>query len=97
MPDGGGNETKPTTVIIGPAAVAGVVLAVRAIHRRSYSSAVWARPSDCSESRLDAALTAGCYGEQHSAVATRMWRLPSAETPTPSIRALGSPSAGVPE
>jgi hypothetical protein len=37
-----GSETKPAAVMIGPAALAGVVLAVRAIHRRSYPSALCA-------------------------------------------------------
>jgi hypothetical protein len=42
MPDQNGSESKQTTVMIGPAALAGVVLAVRAIRRRSFASAVWA-------------------------------------------------------
>jgi hypothetical protein len=39
MPERDGSET---VVVIGPAAFAGVVLAVRAIRRRSFTSAVWA-------------------------------------------------------
>ena len=42
MPGQDGSETKPTPVMIGPAALAGVVFAVRAIHRRSYPSALCA-------------------------------------------------------
>ena len=41
MPDEDGNETKPA-VMIGLVALAGFVLAVRAIRRRSYTSAVCA-------------------------------------------------------
>jgi hypothetical protein len=37
-----GSETKPTAVMIGPVALAGVVLAVRAIRRRSYPAALGA-------------------------------------------------------
>jgi hypothetical protein len=42
MPEQDGSATKPTAVMIGPVALAGVVLAVRAIRRRSYRSAVLA-------------------------------------------------------
>jgi hypothetical protein len=42
MPGRDGSEENPTTVMIGPAALAGVVLAVRAIRRRSFASAVCA-------------------------------------------------------
>jgi hypothetical protein len=37
-----GSEAKPTAVMIGPMALAGAVLAVRAMRRRSYTSAMWA-------------------------------------------------------
>jgi MYXO-CTERM domain-containing protein len=35
-----GSEAKPTAVMVGPLALAGVVLAVRAIRRRSHASAI---------------------------------------------------------
>jgi MYXO-CTERM domain-containing protein len=37
-----GTEAKPRTVMVGPMALVGVVLAGRAIRRRSYASAMWA-------------------------------------------------------
>jgi hypothetical protein len=37
-----GSEVKPGAVMVGPVALAGFVLAVRAMRRRSYTSAMWA-------------------------------------------------------
>jgi len=36
------SEATPRVLTIGPVALAGVVLAVRAIRRRSYTSVLWA-------------------------------------------------------
>jgi hypothetical protein len=81
MPEQDGSATK--AVIIGPAAVAGVVLAVRAIRRRSYTSAVWALglfglEAGCGPYRR---LLTGAVGKRDSEPAPRKSRNPDTGEP----------------